>query len=93
MSGRQQRVLVQPIVRFPFSKLIRIYLLTICIRAERDLQKPAAGLLQHANNALYDTDMHIQRTKVVIWLYDNIEMRIEGRIIVRALPCLEHRAR
>lgn len=22
-----------------------------------------------------------QRTKVVIWLYDNIEMRIEGRII------------
>jgi hypothetical protein len=28
--------------------------------------------------------MHIQRTKVVIWLYDNIEMRIEGRIIVRA---------
>ena len=37
--------------------------------------------------------MHIQRTKVVIWLYDNIEMRIEGRIIVRALPCPEHRER
>jgi hypothetical protein len=26
-----------------------------------------------------------QRTKVVIWLYDNIEMRIEGRITVRVL--------
>ena len=25
----------------------------------------------------------LQRTKVVIWLYDNIEMRIEGTIIVR----------
>ncbi|KAH7883932.1 hypothetical protein F5I97DRAFT_1614701 [Phlebopus sp. FC_14] len=24
------------------------------------------------------------RTKVVIWLYDNIEMRIEGRIIAMA---------
>ncbi len=27
--------------------------------------------------------MVAQRTKVVIWLYDNIDMRIEGRIIVR----------
>lgn len=26
-----------------------------------------------------------QRTKVVIWLYDNIEMRLEGRITVRVL--------
>ncbi|KAK0481604.1 hypothetical protein IW261DRAFT_1471524 [Armillaria novae-zelandiae] len=25
--------------------------------------------------------MLVQRTKVVIWLYDNIDMRIEGRII------------
>jgi len=25
----------------------------------------------------------IQKNKVVIWLYDNIEMRIEGKIIVR----------
>lgn len=24
-----------------------------------------------------------QRTKIVVWLYDNIDMRIEGRIIVR----------
>ena len=24
----------------------------------------------------------LQRTKVSIWLYDNIEMRIEGKIIV-----------
>jgi hypothetical protein len=27
----------------------------------------------------------IQKNKVVIWLYDNIEMRIEGRIIVRRI--------
>ncbi|KAG1908473.1 Sm-like ribonucleoprotein [Suillus fuscotomentosus] len=47
MSGRQQRVLVQPI------------------------------------NVIFKNLQ--QRTKVVIWLYDNIEMRIEGRIIVRAL--------
>ncbi|KAH8834798.1 hypothetical protein DL96DRAFT_1701823 [Flagelloscypha sp. PMI_526] len=43
MSGRQQRVMVQPInVIF------------------RNLQ---------------------QKTKVVIWLYDNVEMRIEGKIV------------
>ncbi|KAF8602689.1 Sm-like ribonucleoprotein [Ceratobasidium sp. AG-I] len=43
MSGRQQRVMVQPInVIF------------------RNLQ---------------------QKTKVVVWLYDNVEMRIHGRII------------
>ena len=43
MSGRQQRVMVQPInVIF------------------RNLQ---------------------QKTKVMIWLYDNVDMRIEGRII------------
>ncbi|KAG9103849.1 mRNA splicing protein sme1 [Ceratobasidium sp. 370] len=43
MSGRQQRVMVQPInVIF------------------RNLQ---------------------QKTKVIIWLYDNVEMRIHGRII------------
>ncbi|KAF8592025.1 Sm-like ribonucleoprotein [Ramaria rubella] len=43
MSGRQQRVMVQPI------NLIF-----------KNLQ---------------------QRTKISVWLYDNIEMRIEGRII------------
>ncbi|KIM28811.1 hypothetical protein M408DRAFT_329258 [Serendipita vermifera MAFF 305830] len=43
MSGRQQRVMVQPI------------------------------------NVIFK---HLQqRTKVSIWLYDNIDMRIEGRII------------
>lgn len=43
MSGRQQRVMVQPInVIF------------------RNLQ---------------------QKTKVIVWLYDNVEMRIHGRII------------
>lgn len=34
-----------------------------------------------------------QRTKVSIWLYDNIEMRIEGRIIVRIpvhIPARRH---
>ena len=31
----------------------------------------------------YVLTIDLQRTKVVIWLYDNIEMRIEGRIIVR----------
>ncbi|KAK0198966.1 Sm-like ribonucleoprotein [Armillaria mellea] len=43
MSGRQQRVMVQPI------------------------------------NVIFKNLQ--QRTKVVIWLYDNIDMRIEGRII------------
>jgi len=43
MSGRQQRVMVQPI------------------------------------NVIFKNLQ--QRAKVVIWLYDNIEMRIEGRII------------
>jgi small nuclear ribonucleoprotein E len=47
MSGRQQRVMVQPI------------------------------------NVIFKNLQ--QRTKVVIWLYDNIEMRIEGRITVRVL--------
>jgi len=42
VSGRQQRVMVQPI------------------------------------NVIFKNLQ--QRTKVVIWLYDNIEMRIEGRI-------------
>jgi len=45
MSGRQQRVMVQPI------------------------------------NVIFKNLQ--QRTKVVVWLYDNIEMRIEGRIVVR----------
>ncbi|KAH9994412.1 Sm-like ribonucleoprotein [Russula vinacea] len=43
MSGRQQRVMVQPI------------------------------------NVIFKNLQ--QRTKVIIWLYDNVEMRIEGRII------------
>ncbi|KAI0318734.1 Sm-like ribonucleoprotein [Amylostereum chailletii] len=43
MSGRQQRVMVQPI------------------------------------NVIFKNLQ--QRTKVVVWLYDNIDMRIEGRII------------
>ncbi|KIY66036.1 Sm-like ribonucleo protein [Cylindrobasidium torrendii FP15055 ss-10] len=43
MSGRQQRVMVQPI------------------------------------NVIFKNLQ--QKTKVVIWLYDNIEMRIEGRIV------------
>jgi small nuclear ribonucleoprotein E len=46
MSGRQQRVMVQPI------------------------------------NIIFKNLQ--QKTKVVIWLYDNIDMRIEGRIIVRS---------
>jgi small nuclear ribonucleoprotein E len=33
---------------------------------------------------IYPLTLLFQKTKVVIWLYDNIEMRIEGRIIVRA---------
>ncbi|KAJ7071379.1 Sm-like ribonucleoprotein [Mycena amicta] len=43
MSGRQQRVMVQPI------------------------------------NVIFKNLQ--QRTKISIWLYDNVEMRIEGRII------------
>ncbi|KAG8890228.1 mRNA splicing protein sme1 [Tulasnella sp. 403] len=43
MSGRQQRVMVQPI------------------------------------NVIFKNLQ--QRTKVIIWLYDNVEMRIGGRII------------
>jgi len=50
MSGRQQRVMLQPI------------------------------------NVIF---RHLQQqTRVSLWLYDNIEYRIEGKIIVRALSHL-----
>ncbi|KAI0932681.1 hypothetical protein AcW1_000267 [Taiwanofungus camphoratus] len=52
MSGRQQRVMVQPI------------------------------------NVIFKNLQ--QRMKVVIWLYDNIEMRIEGRIIAMAASARRH---
>lgn len=35
------------------------------------------------------TDVATQRQKVVIWLYDNIDMRIEGTIIVRVSKHLD----
>ncbi|KAG6866268.1 hypothetical protein C0991_006855 [Blastosporella zonata] len=54
MSGRQQRVMVQPI------------------------------------NVIFKNLQ--QKTKVSIWLYDNIEMRIEGRIIVQSLRPISTRA-
>lgn len=79
MSGRQQRVMVQPIVRT--SPFIPFYSLTTI--AECHLQKLAAGLVQSPCFDHHSLTTHVQRTKVVIWLYDNIEMRIEGRIIVR----------
>ena len=39
----------------------------------------------HHPHAADCPDLWPQRAKVVIWLYDNIEMRIEGRITVRVL--------
>ncbi|KAJ8091367.1 hypothetical protein PM082_015085 [Marasmius tenuissimus] len=64
MSGRQQRVMVQPI-NVIFKNLQQVRPLT-------DRKIPPI----HA-----DIAPSIQRSKVIIWLYDNIEMRIEGRII------------
>jgi hypothetical protein len=80
MSGRQQRVMVQPIVR-------QIYV--CCSFADtfehqnvifKNLQQVRATLNVYAS---IDTNCTLKRTKVSIWLYDNIDMRIEGRIIVR----------
>ena len=43
---------------------------------------------QYYHALSYVLTIDLQRTKVVIWLYDNIEMRIEGRIVVRDLTKL-----
>ncbi|KAG6891118.1 hypothetical protein C0995_014208 [Termitomyces sp. Mi166 len=61
MSGRQQRVMVQPIVKY-FT--------------EDDGPSLINSFIQ---NVIFKNLQ--QKTKISIWLYDNIEMRIEGRII------------
>ena len=63
------------------------------IQLECHLQELAAGLSYSPGiSNSFTHDLH-QRTKVVIWLYDNIDMRIEGRIVVRVLyPVRTHSA-
>lgn len=77
MSGRQQRVMVQPIVS---GLLIPSSLWPAHLSLECDIQKPSTskGFIFRFRCFL----SRFQKTKIVIWLYDNIEMRIEGRIIV-----------
>ena len=89
MSGRQQRVMVQPIVReFP-SQIVqdRVHILIPLGRMSfsKISNRYFSYCAEIASNAFIDTSISIQRTKVVIWLYDNIDMRIEGRIIVRVI--------
>ena len=88
MSGRQQRVMVQPIVRSVYFVVTPI--LITHPSAECYFQKSSASALQTTPSCTLMT-LSIQRTKVVIWLYDNIEMRIEGRITVRDKLGTQHR--
>ena len=85
MSGRQQRVMVQPIVRSLLSLRAGEWLIVCSFALECHLQELATGTQATMNVTGHPSDRFCdsQRTKVVIWLYDNIEMRIEGRIIVR----------
>lgn len=86
MSGRQQRVMVQPIVSFITRAPLQMMTPVLAPIVECHLQEPAAGA--SPMYAFIDCSQHarvIQRQKVVVWLYDNVEMRIEGRIIVRRL--------
>jgi hypothetical protein len=80
MSGRQQRVMVQPIVSFlcktRYNAMLRRPL-------ECHFQKPPTSPFTLPSLFKSDPISGVQKTKIVIWLYDNIEMRIEGRIIVR----------
>jgi len=87
MSGRQQRVMVQPIVSlchhsFPLQLIFSTYV-TCQNVIFKNLQQVRYSLKRLRSDpqdwVLYTS----QKQKVVIWLYDNIEMRIEGRIIVR----------
>ncbi len=57
----------------------------LILALERHLQKSPTSTPHEfsTQNARLTIDRRSQRTKVVIWLYDNIEMRIEGTIIVR----------
>ncbi|KNZ78162.1 putative small nuclear ribonucleoprotein E [Termitomyces sp. J132] len=61
MSGRQQRVMVQPIVKY-FT-----------------VDNGTLLIISLIQNVIFKNLQ--QKTKISIWLYDNIEMRIEGRII------------
>jgi hypothetical protein len=88
MSGRQQRVMVQPIVGGVF----------LCFRPSstrplqnvifKNLQTVCPGYSDSATPANFST---VQQSKISIWLYDNIEMRIEGRIIVCTVCFLQPR--
>ena len=79
MSSRQQRVMVQPIVRC-LQLPNRVLRLTSPCRMSSSRTCNRYALLLPSRPSLTTL---LQRQKVVIWLYDNIEMRIEGVIIVR----------
>jgi hypothetical protein len=81
MSGRQQRVMVQPIVSGSPVPYFRSSLILQQNVIFKNLQQVSSVLLDSCQYSL----SQFQKTKIVIWLYDNIEMRIEGRIIVRVL--------
>jgi hypothetical protein len=52
------------------------------IDAEHYIQKPPTSGNNNVSTSPDFILMMLQKNKVVIWLYDNIAMRIEGRIVV-----------
>lgn len=77
MASRQQRVMVQPIVGLVWNISESRSLIFIQNVIFKNLQQASVS-----NFCLHTSLTTLQKTKVVIWLYDNIEMRIEGKIIV-----------
>lgn len=58
------------------------------IHTECYFQEPTTGKF-HAKPLIIYPFNSLQKAKVVVWLYDNVEMRIHGRIIVSpATPVL-----
>ena len=84
MSGRQQRVMVQPIV-----SILKIYFEPYSISFQnvifKNLQQVQSFRVFYS--LISPSYQPFQKSKVVVWLYDNIEMRIEGQIIVSRLFC------
>lgn len=76
MSGRNQRVMVQPInIIFKHLQSVRVEpSLFLCPFASSADAVIASGL-----------GVDMQKSKVQIWLYDNTSVRMEGVIVVRCL--------
>lgn len=76
MSGRNQRVMVQPInIIFKHLQSVRVEpSLFLCFFASSADAVIASGL-----------GVDMQKSKVQIWLYDNTSVRMEGVIVVRCL--------